>query len=90
MRYVPAAIVWLDVVGVNVAAALVVTLAVSDTDALCAVPVETYPAVTTGVIDIDLVSVSVFVPVDTDADEPVTVVGPLAVPADTAFVALDA
>lgn len=41
VRYVPAAISWLDVLGVMVAAAFVVTDAVSDTLALVAVPAET-------------------------------------------------
>lgn len=41
VRYVPAAIVWLLVVGVIVAAALVVTEAVSDTELLPAVPEDT-------------------------------------------------
>ena len=41
VRYVPLAIVWLDVPGVIVAAALVVTEAVRLTDELPAVPLET-------------------------------------------------
>lgn len=41
VKYVPLAIVWLDVPGVMVAAALVVTLAVKLTDALFAVPADT-------------------------------------------------
>ena len=41
VRYVPEAIVWLDVDGVIVAAAFVVTEAVKDTEELPAVPEET-------------------------------------------------
>lgn len=67
VRYVPAAIVWFEVPGVIVAAALVVTDAVRLTDVLPAVPDATYPADTCGVLDTLLVRVSVFVPVVTDA-----------------------
>lgn len=48
-----------------VAAALVVTDAVKDTDELPAVPEETYPALTVGVFDTLLERVSVFAPVET-------------------------
>ncbi len=90
VRYVPAAISCALVPGVMVAAAFVVTDAVSVTDALCAVPADTYPAVTTGVIDTLFVSVSVFVPVETVADDPETVEGPFAEPAATALDAAEA
>lgn len=86
VRYVPAAISCAEVDGVIVAAAFVVTDAVSVTDAVCAVPEATYPAVTTGVIETDFVRVRVFVPVLTVALVPETDVGPFADPAATAFV----
>ena len=63
-----------------VAAALVVTDAVSETEAFPAVPAETYPAETTGVTEMDLLRVKVFVPVDTDALVPEIVAGGVAEP----------
>ena len=88
VRYVPDAIVWLLVPGVIVAAALVVTDAVSDTDELPAVPLETYPAVTLGVTETVFESVKVLVPVDTLALVPLIVAGAVADPLDTDLVAL--
>lgn len=90
VRYVSDAIVWFDVPGVIVAAPFVVTDAVSDTDEFPAVPDETYPADTVGVFDTDLLSVSVFVPVDTDAPVAVIVDAGVADPLDTVPDALDA
>lgn len=89
VRYVPLAIVWLDVPGVIVAAAFVVTLAVSVTELFVAVPLATYPANTTGVTLTVFVSVSVLVPVDTVADVPDIVVGAEADPAATALLCAD-
>ena len=88
VRYVPLAIVWSDVVGVNVAAALVVIDAVSETELFPAVPVDTYPADTVGVLETDFESVSVFVPLDTLA--PVAEIGAAgdALPLAIVFVAL--
>ena len=63
----PLAIVWLLVPGVIVAAPFVVTDAVSDTEELPAVPLDTYPADTVGVFETLFESVRVFVPVETDA-----------------------
>ena len=73
-----------------VAAAFVVTLAVKLTEAFLAVPLETYPAVTTGVTLTDFVSVSVLVPVDTVADVPLIEFGAVAEPLATAFDACEA
>ena len=73
-----------------VAAAFVVTLAVRETDAFPAVPVETYPAETTGVTEIVLLSVNVFVPVETLADVPEIVDGAVADPLYTVADADDA
>lgn len=87
VRYVPLAIVWLLVPGVMVAAAFVVTDAVKLTELFPAVPLATYPAVTDGVTLTVLDSVSVFVPVDTLAEEPLMLAGAVALPALTAFVA---
>ena len=67
VRYVPAAMVCAVVPGVIVAAALVVTDAVSVTAELPAVPLEMYPADTVGVLLTLLLNVNVFVPVETDA-----------------------
>ena len=83
VRYVPDAMVWLLVPGVIVAAALVVTDAVSDTDELPAVPEEIYPALTVGVFETLFDRVSVFVPVDTDAPVAVIVDAGVAEPLDT-------
>ena len=66
-RSLSPAMVWAVVPGVIVAAALVVTDAVSVTAELPAVPLEIYPAETVGVLLTLLLKVSVFVPVDTDA-----------------------
>ena len=85
VRYVPLAMVWLLVPGVMVAAALVVTDAVSDTELLPAVPEDTYPALTVGVTEIVLLRVSVLVPVLTDAEVPLIVAGAVADPALTAL-----
>ena len=87
VKYVSAARVWSVVVGVIVAAAFVVTLAVSDTDAFPAVPLETYPGVTSGVTDTLFVRVMVFVPVLTVADVPLIELGAVALPVATLFVA---
>ena len=87
VRYVPLAIVWSLVVGVMVAAAFVVTLAVRDTAELPAVPLATYPADTEGVTLTVLERVSVLVPVLTDADVPLMEAGAVALPIDTDFVA---
>jgi hypothetical protein len=76
----------LEVEGVIVVAAFVGTLAVKDTDAFVAVPLATYPAVTTGVIETVFVKIKVFVPDETEADVPETVDGPFADPLATAFV----
>ena len=86
VRYVPEAIVWLLVPGVYVVAPLVVTDAVRETLELPAVPDATYPAETVGVTDMVFESVSVFVPVDTDALVPVIVAGAVAEPLATALV----
>ena len=89
VRYVPLLIVWLLVVGVMVAAPLVVTDAVRDTEEFPAVPALTYPAaVTFGVTETVLESVIVFVPVETEALDPVMVAGAVTVPAATLLVAL--
>ena len=90
VRYVPLAMVWSVVVGVIVAAALVVTLAVSETLEFPAVPLATYPADTVGVTLTVLERVSVLVPVLTDADVPLMVAGAVALPLVTDFVACDA
>jgi len=50
------------------------------------VPLLTYPALTTGVIEIDFDNVIVFVPVLIDALVPVTVLGPEALPSATALI----
>jgi hypothetical protein len=86
VRYVPAAISCAEVPGVIVAAALVVTDAVRDTEEVVAVPALTYPAETTGVTETDFVSVIVFVPVDTVAVVPLIDVGADAEPDATALV----
>lgn len=86
VRYVPLAMVWSLVVGVMVAAALVVTLAVRETELFPAVPDATYPAVTVGVTEMVFESVSVFVPVDTEALDPVMVAGDVAEPLSTDLV----
>ena len=85
VRYVPLAMVWLLVPGVMVAAPFVVTDAVSDTDAFPAVPEATYPALTVGVTETVLLKVSVFVPVETDAEVPLMVAGAVADPEETAL-----
>ena len=87
VKYVPLAIVWLLVPGVMVAAPFVVTDAVKLTELFPAVPLATYPAVTDGVTLTVLDSVSVFVPVETLAEEPLMLAGAVALPALTAFVA---
>lgn len=87
VRYVPELMVWLVVVGVYVAAAFVVTEAVSDTALFPAVPLLTYPAETDGVTDTVLESVSVFVPVDTVADVPLMLAGAVALPLATLLLA---
>ena len=87
VRYVPAAMVWFEVVGVMVAAPFVVTDAVRLTALFPAVPAETYPAVTEGVTEMVFESVRVFVPVLTDALVPLIVAGAVADPEETAFVA---
>ena len=89
VRYVPDAIVWFDVEGVIVAAPFVVMDAVNETELLPAVPDATYPAVTAGVTLTDLESVSVFVPVLTDAEVPVIEAGAVAEPASTDLVCCD-
>ena len=83
VKYVPEAIVWLLVPGVIVAAPFVVTLAVSDTLELPAVPDVTYPAETVGVFETLLDSVSVFVPVETDAPVAEIVAAGVAEPLET-------
>ena len=76
--------------GCRDAAALVVTDAVSDTEESPAVPLDTYPAVVTlGVTLTDLVSVRVFVPVDTDAEVPLILVGDVTEPLATDLDASD-
>ena len=87
VRYVPLAMVWLVVPGVMVAAALVVTDAVRDTEEFPAVPEDTYPADTVGVTDTVLESVRVFVPVETDAEVPLMLAGAVADPDVTDLVA---
>lgn len=87
VRYVPEAIVWFEVDGVIVAAALVVTEAVKDTEEFPAVPEETYPAVTCGVLDTVLDRVKVFVPVETVALVPEMVAAGVALPEDTDLLA---
>ena len=89
VRYVPAAISILLVVGVIVAAAFVVTLAVSVTEELPAVPLEMYPAETDGVLLTLLDKVSVFVPVDTEAPVALIVACGVALPLATALEAED-
>ena len=74
--------------GVIVAAPFVVTLAVSETLELPAVPLDTYPAETCGVFDTLFESVKVLVPVDTVALVPVIVAAGVADPLATLFVAL--
>lgn len=76
-------------VGVIVAAALVVTDAVKLTLEFVAVPLDTYPALTSGVTLTDFVKVKVFVPVDTEADVPVIVLGADADPLATDALALE-
>lgn len=76
-------------VGVIVAAPFVVTEAVSETDEFPAVPEATYPADTCGVLLTDLVRVSVFVPVETDAPVPVMEAAGVALPLDMDFVAFE-
>ena len=56
-----------------VVAPFVVTFAVRLIDVFPEVPLETYPALTCGVLDTVLLNVSVFVPVDTVALDPVMV-----------------
>ena len=90
VRYVPAAISWLEVVGVKVAAPLVVTEAVRLTELFPAVPLATYPADTVGVTDMVLESVRVFVPVLTVAEVPLMLAGAVAEPEATALVACEA
>jgi hypothetical protein len=70
-----------------VAAALVVTDAVNDTEELPAVPELIYPAVVTfGVTETLFVSVSVFVPVDTVAEVPEILLGAVTVPLGVALI----
>jgi hypothetical protein len=59
---------------------LVFTLAVRETDAVLAVPLEMYPAVTEGVRLMFFVSVIVFVPEDREAEAPEIVAGTCATP----------
>lgn len=66
--------------GVYVAAAFVVIAADNVTVTLVAVPALIYPAVTTGVTDIDFDNVNIFVPGVTTAELPEIVVGAFAVP----------
>ena len=76
-------------VGVIVAAASVVTLAVSETAEFPAVPELIYPAVVMlGVTETVLESVIVLVPVETLADVPEIVAGAVALPLATVLVAL--
>lgn len=86
----PAAISCALVPGVIVAAAFVVTDAVSDTDEFPAVPLATYPAVTCGVLDMVLLKVKVFVPVDTVALVPLIEDAGFADPLAMVFVACEA
>lgn len=72
------------------AAALVVTDAVSDTDEFPAVPELTYPADTCGVLLTVFESVSVLVPVETVALVPEMVAAGVADPLATDLVACDA
>ena len=65
---------------------LTITLAVSETELFVAVPLETYPALTTGVTLTVLVKVRVFVPVETVAEVPEIVVGADAEPFATALI----
>ena len=90
VRYVPLAIVCDDVPGVMVAAAFVVTDAVSDTLELPAVPLDIYPADTVGVLLTDFDNVSVFVPVESDAPVALMVDAGVADPLATVPDALDA
>ena len=66
---------------------LTVTFAVSDTEELPAVPLETYPADTTGVTLTDLVKVIVLVPVVIVAVVPLIEFGAVAEPLAMDFVA---
>lgn len=89
--YVPEAIVWSLVVGVYVVAPLVVTDAVNETDEFPEVPIETYPALTCGVFETDdFESVSVLVPVLTEAPVADIDDAGVALPLATDFVAWDA
>jgi hypothetical protein len=75
------------VLGVIVAAALVVTEAVKDTEAFPAVPALIYPAVVTlGVTETVLVNVIVLVPVETVAVVPEIVEGAVTLPFATALI----
>jgi len=66
---------------------LVVTEAVNATVAVDAVALDTYPALTVGVVVTPVfVSVSVFVPVVKVALEPLNEVGPFALPEETDLV----
>ena len=87
VKYVPLAMIWVLFVGVIVAALLVVTLAVKDTELFLAVPDATYPALTLGVTDTVFVSVRVFVPVDTVAAVPEIDAGAVAEPLATLLLA---
>ena len=83
VRYWFADIVCVEVLGVYVAAAFVVTLAVSDTEEFPAVPLDTYPADTVGVFETVLDNVKVFVLVDTVALVPLIVDAGVAEPLGT-------
>ena len=62
------------------------TLAVRLTALFPAVPLATYPAVTLGVTDTVLLNVSVLLPVDTVADDPLIVAGAVALPLGMALI----